>query len=131
MGFKINQMKKRQFLFILIVMIGTKLHAQSNLQFGKVKLVTLADTVPLGKIWKIESIIIPENCYNYYYRKILINNQTIIVSHTVFGSQFVSNTNGVALNEMMKLPAWLPEGTVLAAYQNCGIISLIEFNVVQ
>ena len=43
-------------IVILSIFLGFKLSAQNNLQFNQVKLVgSTAETVPAGKVWKIES----------------------------------------------------------------------------
>jgi len=41
--------------------------AQGNLQFNQVKLVSALETVPAGKVWKIESVIynIPQTASGY------------------------------------------------------------------
>ena len=39
------------------------LKAQGNLQFNQVKLVTALETVPVGKVWKVESALSGEERY--------------------------------------------------------------------
>jgi hypothetical protein len=47
---------KKLFLFTFLI-LSTLTSAQGNLQFNQVKLVTNTETVPVGKVWKIESVI--------------------------------------------------------------------------
>ena len=47
----------KKLYFILFILLNQLAFAQGNLQFNQVKLVTALETVPAGKVWKIESVI--------------------------------------------------------------------------
>ena len=51
----------------LFILLNHLAFAQGNLQFNQVKLVTALETVPAGKVWKIESVIynIPSEMSSY------------------------------------------------------------------
>ncbi|NBN99205.1 MAG: hypothetical protein EBV19_08240, partial [Flavobacteriia bacterium] len=59
-------MKASFLVFGFLVFSGGFL-AQGNLQFNQVKLVTNQETVPVGKVWKVESVIynIPSGSNTY------------------------------------------------------------------
>ncbi len=44
-------------IFSLTLFSIGELEAQGNLQFNQVKMVFAQETVPVGKVWKIESVI--------------------------------------------------------------------------
>jgi hypothetical protein len=122
--------------------------AQGNLQFNQVKIISNTDapqTVPAGKVWKIESVFANEHdvypaatsgvnqsffssCgiasmfYYYYGRYLAINN--IPLSFGVHG-------NG---EQMTQLPIWVPAGATICMCTNSTYCargySAIEFNVV-
>ena len=48
---------KNFFLIIILSSLTLMGKAQGNLQFNQAKLVNTIDTVPSGKVWKIESFI--------------------------------------------------------------------------
>lgn len=45
-------------LFLLSLGVGLQAMAQGTLQFNQVKLVTAQETVPAGKVWKVESALL-------------------------------------------------------------------------
>lgn len=46
---------KKTFLILSLLVTSIILKAQGNLQFNQVKLVSTIETVPIAKIWKVES----------------------------------------------------------------------------
>ena len=103
-----------------------------SLQFSRVVLVTNLQTVPAGKIWKVESAMLTGNLgintgttsYQAQSAIIRVDGQNINLMHT-FG-----NSYGVQFQELSRLPMWLPSGTTLEPSTNIGKISIIEFTVV-
>jgi hypothetical protein len=104
---------------------------QGNLQFNQVKLVTTVETVPTGKVWKIESVTysapIPymgssSAGTDVCYVKINANNQIV--------RSFSFQYNGGAAVWEQSFPIWLPAGTTLAAFTGVNLISVMEFNIV-
>lgn len=103
-----------------------------SLQFSRVVLVTNLQTVPAGKIWKVESAMVTAtmgintttSAYQSHTAALRVDGQTINIRHT-FG-----NSSGVHSQNLSRLPMWLPSGTTLEPSTNIGKISIIEFTVV-
>ncbi len=107
-----------------------------TLQFSQVLLVSSnTQTVPAGKVWKVENILASSSL-------VASGNQTINFSITVDNSQvFVAGANsqvnvynqGVqsmsSTSNQLVQPIWLPAGSTLAAGQNVFRVSVIEFTV--
>ena len=135
-------MKKNYLLFSVLLFMTISVKAQSNLQFVKVltyagtvnsydKQEVLIDSVPPGKVWKIEAkgmsgfgVALKINGKKY------INVQPFSIG--------LSSTTGVSINETI----WLKSGDVISyAYFNTGttgaiftydyFISILEFNLSQ
>ena len=140
-------MKKSILIIIFFITLCAK--AQGNLQFNKVKLVTTIETVPVGKVWKVESILysslpIPFRVYGtppYYvnpnnFEDIYINvNGSPIITRSVRANNNTSFTSADASMYFTvyecKLPLWLPSGTTLEKTAPIAYISVIEFNITQ
>jgi len=93
--------------------------AQGNLQFNQVLLLdgntnTPTYTVPVGKVWKIESLT-ASNVNGYL--SLTINGSPSAVLQVMNGGN--------------NLPFWVPAGTVVGFYiTNVGKVSVLEFNIV-
>lgn len=123
-------------LFSLVSII-----AQGNLQFNQVKLVSALETVPVGKVWKIESVIynIPQTASGYqstnggcsyaYYESTAIE---IAGTPTKVGqgTQPAAYSNLAYTHSYTMLPVWIPAGTTLSGGTCLNKISVIEFNIV-
>jgi hypothetical protein len=123
--------------------------AQGNLQFNQVKIISNTDppqTVPVGKVWKIESVFtagdqdvygvqtsgttlslfpacgVPSFYYLYSGRYLAINNIPIS-----FGIHSAGET-------MTNLPIWVPAGSTICTCTNNALCargySAIEFNII-
>jgi len=119
---------------IIVSLFFGSCFAQGNLQFNQVKLVTVQETIPAGKVWKITGIL-PSIGFRYtssastppWEYAIMVNGNQRIIGHSsygngAFGSGFTAQNLGGDL--------WLPAGTNLAVGSNVGEISVIEFNIV-
>jgi hypothetical protein len=133
--------------------------AQGNLQLNQVKLVTTVETVPVGKVWKIESALTGEERYPTSGTTLASNSRFILVNGTSIcvheehvattgvgfngccGGGFWMSNVGMAVNsttpvlvqvtaQPTKLPLWLPAGTTLAAGTKVSAISVLEFNII-
>jgi len=132
------------FFFIAI----SSTWAQGNLQFNQVKIISNTDapqTVPVGKVWKIESVFandqdvyaastsganqsfftacgVPSAWYFYYGRYLAINNIPI---------SFGVHSSG---EQMTQLPIWVPAGSTICTCTNSSLCakgySAIEFNII-
>jgi hypothetical protein len=130
----------RSFVLIVVVAFTTNTMAQS-LAFSQVKLVTAQETVPAGKVWKVESVIynIPEaspsiqsssgSCTsgNYNMASITIDGIPTKVGN---GSMPTSYSNANYINTYTMLPVWLPEGKTLSGGSCLNKVSVIEFTIV-
>ena len=133
--------------------------AQGNLQLNQVKLVTTVETVPVGKVWKVESALTGEERYPTSGTTLASNRRFILVNGTSIcvheehvattgvgfngccGGGFWMSNVGMAVNsttpvlvqvtaQPTKLPLWLPAGTTLAAGTKVSAISVLEFNII-
>ena len=120
------------FLFAL-----NNLYSQGNLQFNQVLRVSnTPQTVPVGKVWKVESYLENEgdNSSNYatgcsnlgYHRPLTINNY----NYYFVGSIAWGNTAYVQIANANKLPIWLKAGDVIKTTCIQDFASVIEFNIV-
>ncbi len=138
-----------KFIYTLFFFIAASFYsyAQGNLQFNQARIITFADgpqTVPPGKVWKIESIIsdgtdpysisgsgntssIFSACglnsvyLQYYGRYIAISG--MLVSFGIMGGQ-----------PMTQLPLWVQAGQTIclgsSTTYSAKAYSIIEFNIV-
>ena len=137
-------------LLLLFLIIYYQNIAQGNLQFSQVKLVSTSETVPAGKVWKLQNFLPNVSLFTDITRNqqnptsggirnfiILVNGISIYLQTTVtrevgrsdsYWSQdgYATAASSSILNE----PIWLSSGTTLAASTNVQFVSIIEFNVV-
>ena len=127
----------KNILLILAIAFSSASFAQGNLQFNQVKLVgSAAETVPTGKIWKIESATYsPPPTWVYNAGGLVVNENAIIqingnnrTIRSIRGEYY----NGAAGQQYWEqtFPIWLPAGTTLSAGALVYELSIIEFNVV-
>jgi hypothetical protein len=141
-------MKHIVIFFLSMISIG-ELEAQGNLQFNQAKIISNTDppqTVPAGKVWKIESVFsdasadtyavdgsgatqaffsacgIPSFYFHYYGRYLAINSIPL---------SFGIHSAG---NQMTNLPIWVPAGSTICTCTSPSYCargySVIEFNIV-
>ncbi|MEY3048644.1 MAG: hypothetical protein RL365_682 [Bacteroidota bacterium] len=139
-----------KYLIILFLSLFLKeASAQGNLQFNQAKIISNTDppqTVPAGKVWKIESVFsdagadtyavdgsgstqsffticgAPSFYYHYYGRYLGINSIPL---------SFGIHSAG---NQMTNLPIWVPAGSTICTCTSATFCargySVIEFNIV-
>ena len=149
MDFKLISMKKA-ILFSVFTLLILLAKAQGNLQFNQVKnfsgyitnpnstSIIPLDTVPSGKVWKIESIgmspLVESINSAACDKTVFVINGVEYYNHAVRTS---ANYNLVVLNENL----WLKSGDVIGykgrSVTNCSgntpqpyFISLIEYNII-
>ncbi len=110
---------KYVFIFILPLMFLVDINAQGNLQFNQALLFsgTTVNTVPAGKVWKVES---SGQSYN--------SSGSLVYSSLVINGQ-----NWFAQGAGGSLPSgsiWLPAGATIAGWANNTQYNIIEFNVI-
>jgi hypothetical protein len=149
----------RTLISIVVFWCMISCFAQGNLQLNQVKLVTTVETVPVGKVWKVESALTGEERYPTSGTTLASNSRFILVNGTSIcvheehvattgvgfngccGGGFWMSNVGMAVNsttpvlvqvtaQPTKLPLWLPAGTTLAAGTKVSAISVLEFNII-
>lgn len=131
----------KKLYFILFVLLNQLAYAQGNLQFNQVKLVTALETVPVGKVWKIESVIynIPSEMSSYQTSQSLscgvntFQNFAIEVAgvptKTGQGVGALQLSNITYTQGYTELPIWLPGGATLSGGPCLNKVSVLEFNI--
>ena len=121
----------RIFMVLMIGCMVSESNAQ-NLQFSKAKLVSsTADTVPTGRVWKIESFLFSRNLCTYPNLswgeddKIIVNGDAFVVR-----AHRIDAGNIDHFFWKQDLPIWLPSGTIVKADVGVKYISIIEFKEV-
>lgn len=131
------------FLFICV---SQYLLAQGNLQFNQVKLISTQETVPAGKVWRVDGATFlggspiclgtgSANCAGgslsgsgfIAEMTFLINGlpNYIYSFQGMPGSQAATSSPGIS-----PFPLWIPSGTSLAAGTNMRFLSIVEFNII-
>jgi hypothetical protein len=111
-----------------------------NLQFGKTKFIdSKADTVPAGKVWKIESFVYSQSIATCpttatsvnISDSIILNGRNMMVRAQRFSGFYQAWSNHTWGPEFFlweqKTPMWLPTGTTIAAGRGVMYISVLEF----
>jgi hypothetical protein len=131
----------KKLLLSTFIILSTLASAQGNLQFNQVKLVTSIETVPLGKVWKIESVIYniaptatgyqsgAGSCNSTSYESTAIEVAGI-PTKVGQGTQPASYSSLVYTHSYTILPLWIPAGTTLSGGTCLNKISVIEFNII-
>jgi len=125
------QNKLKLALWLLLLGLVSGLEAQT-LQFSKAKLVSsTSDTVPSGKVWKIESFLFSRNL-SAYPNLSWAEDDKIVVNGDVFVVRAYRTDAGNRRYFVWKqdLPIWLPAGTIVKADVGVKHISIIEFKEV-
>ncbi len=122
-----------------LLVVSQNLVAQ-NLQFGKTKFIdSKTDTVPAGKVWKIESFVYSQsiavcptsNTSLNISDSIILNGRNLMVRAQRFSGLHQAWSNHTWGPEFFlweqKTPMWLPTGTTIAAGRGVMYISVLEF----
>ncbi len=123
-------------LFIIICLFASLgVSAQGNLQFNQVIKVSSATmTVPVGKVWKIESYQqsnvsgtsnSTSGCDLARVRPYIIDSQ---IYHNI--KNIASGNAGYVYTAENRMPIWLAAGQTAATSCPSDFLSVIEFNVV-
>ncbi|MEY4520969.1 MAG: hypothetical protein RIT10_154 [Bacteroidota bacterium] len=133
----------KKIIFITLFFLGTTSFAQGNLQFNQVKLVSTVETVPTGKVWKVEA---------FHYQGGAPFCVGGVAPFTTCGSSSGSHGPGIwaimayaingaanyvislgptgSISNIQNVPFWLSAGSTLAAGTNMRYLSVIEFNII-
>ena len=127
---------KKSILFTFLLLSNLAC-AQGNLQFNQViRVVEVLQTVPTGKVWKVESYLENElinsnssssSCTSStIHRPLIINNGFYyFVGDVAWGS-----TNSLQMMNHNKFPIWLKSGDQIRTTCSSDFASVIEFNIV-
>jgi hypothetical protein len=130
---------KNYFLIIVLSSLTLLSKAQGDLQFNQAKLISAIDTVPSGKVWKIESIIYSSSIVdvpgqfgsgcisNSLSDNIIINGNSVTVRKS--SSAACSNSGATALLWEQKLPIWLNQGNTISSSSGVLYVNVLEFNI--
>jgi hypothetical protein len=124
-------------LFGLFFILGFSFSCLSGqtLQFNQVKLVASQETVPAGKVWKLNGCFyssgLPSNVQTGASQGTIVNSDALIVvngQNTIVRS---SRSTGISsTNWEQTWPMWISAGYSLSAGSQVREISVIEFNIV-
>ncbi|NDB35259.1 MAG: hypothetical protein EB023_07920 [Flavobacteriia bacterium] len=125
-------------LSAVLLLLGNNAIAQFNLQLNQVLLVgSTTQTVPAGKVWKIESymqagVTINEmvestaSCnFPGRHHAMIVNNQLYYLINGSPGH----GSSGTYMAVGNTLPMWIPAGTTLRSSCSSDVISVLEFNL--
>jgi len=125
----------RTILSIAFLFVALAGWTQNNLQFSQAKIVSGTETVPNGKVWKLNSFL-PTQVYHSAFGanpriySVNINGIDRQVGHSGIGD---SNSQFSSSMSFIELPLWLPAGTTINPVVSAGYIwgiNIIEFNLV-
>lgn len=125
---------------VVFFTISQSIFCQYDLVFSQVKLVSVQETVPVNKVWKIESVIynIPQtssgvqtsngSCTSGSYEStaIVVDGTSTKVGNGTVPAAYSNLTN---THSYTSLPFWIPAGTTLSGGTCLNKISVIEFNI--
>lgn len=131
---------KRIMLLFFLLIFYNNITAQYNLKFSQVKLVSSQETVPVNKVWKIESVIynIPQTASGYQTTNGSCSTgsfeSTAIVVDGIStkvgsGTEPAAYSNLTYTHSYTSLPFWIPAGTTLSGGTCLNKISVIEFSI--
>jgi hypothetical protein len=139
-----------KYLIILFLSLFLKeASAQGNLQFNQAKIISNTDppqTVPAGKVWKIESVFTAGD-QDVYGVQTSGTNLTLFAACSVPSFYYQYSGRYLAINaipisfgihsageQMTNLPIWVPAGSTICTCTNSALCakgySAIEFNIV-
>ena len=142
-----REYRQRILNLVFGLMICSIAQTQGNLQFSQIKLVSTLETVPVGKVWKVESAVFmggspicvgtgpnaacgPGNMSSTGFVADMlfqVNGQTNYL-YTNLGQP--GSSASYASQGYSPFPLWLPASTTLAAGTNMRYLSVLEFTIV-
>lgn len=131
---------KNIMLFVsLFICSSFVVSAQNSLGFSQVKLISSLDTVPLGKVWKIEGFVYSQPVVLANQdASILINGIPVAVRSSRYNEPHwiwavCCGTGGVSSPQFeiweQKNPIWLPSSSILNIGPGVTFISVLEFEI--
>lgn len=126
---------KLHHLFLLLFIFSISQVEAQNLSFSNPKLIESADTVPVGKTYKVESFVFSREIpllatsSSWPYQNvqddfILLNGINVAVRSCRMGG-----AHWASVVWEQKLPIWLPSGTIIAPSTGVRYINIVEFTL--
>jgi len=136
----------RSFFSFLFILFPFYVYSQS-LTFNQVKLISTVETVPVGKVWKVENVMVTGGLSSSSTTNTSTPSGVVIYTYFVDGIEYsitkVSGSVTSGLNSSTSsssrvylgidraiFPFWLPAGSTLAVGSGLARFSVLEFNVV-
>lgn len=126
-------MRNSLLLLFFLLCGAASTNAQGNLQFNNAILISSTlQTVPAGKVWKIESYT-PTSVYGIHggipaTHNIVINGDIKIVGMSAgLNYNYNSGSHSAVLHSF---PIWLPAGSTVIVGAGISSLSVLEFNLV-
>lgn len=122
-------MKLLVILVVILIIKSMSVAEAQTLEFSQVLILTVnvEDTVPSGKVWKVESAVYNSYSINYNSScKVQIDGTTTEIIPFSFydGNSYGRSPFSTAF------PMWLPEGTRIKPMNATSKMFVVEFNVV-
>ena len=125
-------MKKTLLIILIFCGLTFTSHGQT-LTYSKVILLTALDTVPTEKVWKVVSYL-PNNAWIHSTATNSVTNKevgifinSVYVALGMYTGNYAGGNSAVSGTAATPFPIWLPSGTTVEPYTNCGSLSIIEF----
>ena len=130
--------KMRTSLFFLFILFYLASGAQGNLQFSQViRVNNTAQTVPVGKIWKVESYMQAYTSISEFVEYPTCNFQDRQHPFLINGKPYYQingspghGSSGIFMAVGNLFPLWLKSGEFIQTTCPDNFLSIIEFNVV-
>ena len=131
-------MKNKFFILLLTLFTFTVIVKAQNLVFSQVRLVSSLETVPAGKVWKVEGVN-----YSLLFPSTAMTSSTSVTSSNTEATMILNGQSTTILAWRSRSgnfgssnliwekdwPMWIPAGTTLEAGFGVLSFSVIEFTI--
>lgn len=133
-------MRSFQLILILVFIVQLNLASQNNLQFSQVVIVSETNqTVPTGKVWKIETYLQKQvvisnqgsgNCTNTasWLRPFYIDESPY---YSIIGIGYGAGNETFRAAPANPFPIWLKSNQTIRTSCSGDILSVLEFNITE
>lgn len=135
---------KNALLILFAIFLAVASHAQGNLTFNRVILITEADgdvEVPEGTVWKVVSALVSDpgtglvssSSTTSVTQRMKVNGEDVFLTQRLFRFNGTStagtNTRSQdqSFGRLTDFPIWLPTGSTVGTGLNISGVSVIEF----
>lgn len=103
----------KSLVLIAICFFSLQLSAQGNLQFNQVKMISTSETVPVGKVWKIESAVLSLKDGIRVAPTFMIDQDTVLLGYESYETSELENVVSVDIQ-------WLGINNKSGPASTCG-----------